>query len=261
MAENTTARVLRPATQKAVVTQGTIQCPQCRNRFWATIVHSSQTEGRDTDFCPRYGGYNPLPHMVHVCPKCLHVGVAGEFATAPPAVDPSVPGGSEERLSGSQKFTRLAQRMEAAAKVATAAHAYQRAAWCARHIEQDWETEEKCMKEAVRLFLAALAGDPTKLEEGIDGPRAAAVAQARTTYLIGELYRRTGETVRAWTTYDQALAKVRGVEVEYGPDEDTVWLGNLAERQMAAPVEDMALVDGEWTDWESEGGGEEDWED
>ncbi len=261
MAENTSARPVRTGTQKAVVTQGTLQCPKCRNRFWATIVHSSSAEGRDTDFGPRYAGANPLPHMVHLCPKCRYVALAGEFVTAPPAVDPSAPGGSEERLDGSAKFTLLAQRFEEEGRGAAAANAYHRAAWCARHIEQDWETEERSLRAASRLFEGALTDDPRKLEEGVDSPRAAAVAICRSTYLLGEIARRVGDTVRAWTAYDSALAKVRAVEVEYGADEDTVWLSNLIERQMAAPVDDMALVDAEWTDWESEGGGEEDWED
>ena len=66
--------------------------------------------------------------------------------------------------------------------------------------------------------------------------------------------------MKAWAAFDRALAKVSRVEIEFGADEDTVWLSNLIERQMAAPVEDMAMVDADWTDWEAEGGGDEDWE-
>ena len=63
-----------------------LECPVCGIGFSSHRIGSTNTVGQDTDFRPHAVGIDPLPHYVHVCPRCLYAAYEGDYATAEEAV-------------------------------------------------------------------------------------------------------------------------------------------------------------------------------
>ena len=182
-------------------------CPVCALRFTSqTIVHTNSFGGKRTDFHERAAGTQPLPYYVHTCTRCGYTGserAFGEAADVSPLLkdhiwDELAPRLTGEAMPGSEKY-------EFAGKVAIwqgaeprrVADLLLRAAWCCVD-EGDIEAERYFRVGAARQFEAALASyDGVNPEE-----------RAVLTYLVGELWRRVGDTKRAheWFTKVEDVA-------------------------------------------------------
>jgi uncharacterized protein (DUF2225 family) len=206
-----------------------LTCPVCELEFRSqTVSATNGFGGKRTDFHERAAGMQPLPYFVHLCTHCGFAGVERDFSSAPPShpglhvfvwqsLAPSL---LRELPAGSLKY-------EHAAKVAEwqgndpryIADLYLRAAWCAVD-ELDTEAERFFRRKAAWRFAEALAQ-----YDGVPADERAVL-----TYLVGELWRRIGDTTQA----NRWFAAV--------PDEITdavsqAWVVLAAQQQQEQPKE------------------------
>jgi len=204
-----------------------LRCPVCETRFRSqAVVSTNSFGGKRTDFHERAAGTQPLPYLVHMCGRCGFSGTEADFEGAEvrpplrervwselaPVVSPSV--------TGSEKY-------EAAAKVAEwqgaearhVADLLLRAAWCCVD-EGDVEAERYFRRKAAWAFERALGG--------YDG--VARDERAVLTYLVGELWRRAGDTVRAALWFDRVRGEVSDLATQR-------WIVEAARQQREQPRE------------------------
>ena len=176
-----------------------LRCPVCATGFCSqAVVKTNSFGGKRTDFHERAAGTQPLPYLVHTCNRCGYTGAERDFteeAEVTPVLREHVwnelaPAIAKTPMTGSEKY-------EAAAKVAEwqgleprhVADLLLRAAWCCVD-EGDIEAERFFRRKAAWAFEEALnAWDGVAREE-----------RAVLTYLVGELWRRVGDTgtARDW---------------------------------------------------------------
>lgn len=187
-------------------------CPKCRLLFKSIVITSFGYSGKDTDFCPHYWGFNPLPHFVHRCPSCGFVAYGGEFEEPLQRVSKlqdfnKLP--EDPNDSGINRYSDAATYYaEKGADKLLVADCYIRAGWCAR-FEGRKEEERIMLTKAAQWFTEAL-------EEGIANARQRAVI----AYLIGELHRRCER-------FDEALEFFERAKRESAEE----WLSFAIERQ------------------------------
>ena len=182
-------------------------CPVCDKTFSSqAVVVTDSLGGKRTDFHERATGEQPLPYLIHTCWRCGYTGVERDFAADAP-VTPTLralvwnelaPIVDRALVTGSEKY-------EAAAKVAEwqgleseeIGHLLLRAAWCCVD-EGDVEAERFFRRKAVVAFEQALnSWDGVKRED-----------RAVLTYLVGELWRRVGNTKRAREWFERVPAEI-----------------------------------------------------
>jgi len=206
-----------------------LRCPLCDNRFQSqAVVSTNAFGGKRTDFHERAAGTQPLPYLVHMCTRCGYTGGERDFtdeAEVSPLLREHVwnelaPRVANAGASGSEKY-------EAAAKIAEwqsmepryLGDLLLRAAWCCVD-EADTEAERFFRRKAAWMFERAL--------ESYDG--VARDERAVITYLVGELWRRVGETARAVEWFDR-------VELELVDEEAQRWILDAAHQQRDCPRE------------------------
>lgn len=206
-----------------------LRCPVCETAFRSqAVVSTNSFGGKRTDFHERAAGTQPLPYLIHTCAGCAYSGAERDF-TEDAEVSPVL----RERvlselaavamtgsLTGSEKY-------EAAAKVAEwqnleprhIADLLLRAAWCCVD-EGDIEAERYFRRKAAWKFEEALASyDGVQRDE-----------RAVLTYLVGELWRRTGDTARGRTWFER-------VEQEVEDPQAQQWVLDAARQQRECPRE------------------------
>jgi uncharacterized protein (DUF2225 family) len=200
-----------------------LTCPCCGNRFESVSLRSTNTCGPlTTDLYRQAGGFQPLPLMVHGCPKCGYAGSLGRFesGSATPElaewVKANLSPPPDRFASGSmyENSARIAEHMGAGPY--EVANIWLRGAWC----EPDASSRgARYRREAAVRFEAALDAGQVPQER-----------RAVLTYLIGELHRRTGspEKAKAWFAL---------VPDAVGGDEKARWLVDLAIQQSTDPKE------------------------
>jgi uncharacterized protein len=206
-----------------------LTCPICANDFRSqTVVATNGYGGKRTDFHERAAGMQPLPYFVHLCGHCGYAGVERDFGEQAESNDelrhyvwsnlaPSV---LRELPAGSLKY-------EHAAKVAEwqgsdpryLADLYLRAAWCAVD-ELDTEAERYFRRHAAWRFAEAL-----EHYEGVPTDERAVL-----TYLVGELWRRVGDTAQAYEWFDRVAAEVTDMSTQQ-------WVIDAAAQQQVDPRE------------------------
>ena len=182
-------------------------CPVCKSQFQSqSVVATNSFGGKRTDFHERAAGTQPLPYLVHMCDRCGYCGTANDF-TEDADVDPMVKSHvwnelartlSGEPITGSEKY-------QAAAKVAEwksreprhIADLLLRAAWCCVD-EEDHEAERFFRRHAAWMFERAL--------ESYDG--VSRDERGILTYLVGELWRRIGDTAKAAEWFNKVPSEV-----------------------------------------------------
>lgn len=206
-----------------------LKCPICDNGFRSQAVISTNSfGGKRTDFHERAAGTQPLPYLIHTCQRCGYSGCERDFgdeADVSPLLKEHVwnelaPITSNKSLTGSEKY-------EAAAKVAEwqcmevryIADLLLRAAWCCVD-EGDVEAERFFRRKAAWAFEAAL--------DSFDG--VAAEERAVLTYLVGELWRRTGDTRQAADWFGRVSEEVMDPQCQQ-------WVLDAARQQMECPRE------------------------
>ncbi len=185
-----------------------LKCPLCVREFESQMVTSFSVGEKESDFCPRYLGANPLPAFLHVCPGCGFVGFEADYRNLDPAKAESVKrvlAGLQwqegQRLGGPERYRRAALiAMYSGKKSAQIADLYLQATWCSRMDGEPEEEEKSARKKAVKYFELALAAQEF---DTADLPVV--------HYLLGELYRRLGEPKRAREHFER-LDEFQGVE-------------------------------------------------
>lgn len=206
-----------------------LQCPICETHFRSqTVVSTNSFGGKRTDFHERAAGTQPLPYLIHTCSRCGFSGADRDFSDAADVspilkervwseLAPSITTGTR---TGSDKY-------EAAAKVAEwqgaeprhVADLLLRAAWCCVD-EGDTEAERFFRRKAAWKFEEAL--------DGFDGvPRD---ERAVITYLVGELWRRVGDSPVARTWFDRVHGEIVDADAQQ-------WITDAADQQRDCPRE------------------------
>lgn len=206
-----------------------LQCPVCESEFRSQqVISTNSFGGKRTDFHERAAGVQPLPFMVHMCRNCGFTGSERDFTEGvelSPLVKEQVwtelaPVVNARGVPGSEKY-------EAAAKVAEwqgaeprhLADLLLRAAWCCVD-EGDIEAERFFRRKAAWKFEEALScWDGVVAEE-----------RAVITYLVGELWRRIGDTTAAHGWYDQVAGEIQDPESQG-------WVIDAARQQRDNPRE------------------------
>jgi uncharacterized protein (DUF2225 family) len=235
-------------------------CPVCETRFRSqAVVSTNSFGGKRTDFHERAAGTQPLPYLVHMCARCGYAGAERDFteeadvtptlkehvwAELAPAL-PTLLGRGAPNGSGAQGAEELhdaetsgvvalsaagvagSEKYEAAAKVAEwggadarhVADLLLRAAWCCVD-EGDVEAERFFRRKAAWAFERALSGyDGVAREE-----------RAVLTYLVGELWRRSGDLGQARAWFDRVPAELTDPAAQQ-------WISKAALQQRDHPRE------------------------
>ncbi len=165
---------------------------------------------KDSDFMPHFWGANPLEFMVHVCPHCGFVGIDEDFERI---MDSQGDTPFEAKISGYEKYKRLAERYLRENRFLDAAVAFHRAAWCLRLLCVSREVQIPYLKKAIEYFKKAL-----ELGEVPEEPKAIIA------YLIGELHRICGNFNESILWFDKASKMKMTKDLKK-------WLPQLIERQ------------------------------
>ena len=205
-----------------------LKCPVCETRFRSqAVVSTNSFGGKRTDFHERAAGTQPLPYLIHTCSRCGYSGSERDFTEEADVTTtlkehvwnelaPTVSVG----MSGSEKY-------EAAAKVADwqsaeprhIADLLLRAAWCCVD-EGDSEAERFFRRKAAWKFEESLSSfDGVPREE-----------RAVLTYLVGELWRRVGDVVRAGEWFDLVAEEIVDPQTQR-------WIIDAARQQRDCPRE------------------------
>ena len=211
------------------LTELRLRCPLCENEFTSQrVVSTNSFGGKRTDFHIRAAGTQPTRFLVHLCPRCGYSGKESAFADdvkLEPYVIEHVwnelaPRLSAEPMTGSDCFehaAKVAAWHGAGATELGELHLY--AAWCCVE-EEDVEAERYFRRLAAWSFADALAQyDAVERND-----------RAVLTYLVGELWRRIGDTAQAAEWFDR-------VEEEVLETEEQQWLADFAKRQKEDPRE------------------------
>lgn len=199
-----------------------LKCPNCGRSLETQVLTSTNNfGGQRTDFKQIAAGYDPLPAMIHSCQDCGFTGSASEFDNK---VDRDVADMIRVHILPHLRDEQLAThtRWEFAARIAewrkrstwTIADLYLRASWSA---EQDPGKEGYYQRKAADYFEQALEG--------------AASERLEIVYLIGELYRRAGDSAVAESWFDKVITSA-GEE-----DPNTKRIKELAVRQKTNPTD------------------------
>ncbi|HIH96173.1 MAG TPA: DUF2225 domain-containing protein [Thermoplasmata archaeon] len=196
-------------------------CPVCKTKFNVLVVRhgSYQVKKRDSDFCIHYEGVNPLHYSVWACPNCNYAVLSNEFEKINVKYAKKLVEICQKNISNPNKVSFSGVRttemaVESYKQVIECdklrgvgsgelAGLYLRIAWLYRGQGRK-DKEKEYMKEALSLYEDAFENArqlPSKL--GTVG----------VAYLIGELYRRLGNSKEAVKWFSLAVshpeAKVR----------------------------------------------------
>src|SRR5215216_3644871 len=184
-----------------------LRCPVCETQFRAqTVIATNAFGGKQTDFREISSGTQPLAYQVHRCDECGYAGPKGAFTTDEP-FSPLLreqvrrelaPAEGAPPATASEKYEAAARIIEwQGAGARQVGELLLRAAWCAAD-EHDAEAERYFRLRAARTFAAGLASyDGVAREE-----------RAVLTYLVGELYRRAGDTRQAATWFNRVPGEI-----------------------------------------------------
>ena len=203
-------------------------CPICSNSFQSqAVVSTNAFGGKRTNFHERAAGTQPLPYLVHMCDECGYSGGERDFAQEV-EVSPFLKEHVFSELTPSATLAGTGSgKYEAAAKVAEwqgleerhIADLFLRAAWCCVD-EGDTEAERYFRRHAAWMFEKAL-----RKYDGV-----VADERAVLTYLVGELWRRIGDTKQAKSWFES-------VSDEVTDSSSQSWIVAAAEQQCVEPQE------------------------
>jgi uncharacterized protein (DUF2225 family) len=191
-------------------------------------VSTNSFGGKRTDFHERAAGTQPLPFLIHMCSRCGYSGAERDFSEEAEVTtslrehvwNELAPAVNSATLCGSEKY-------EAASRIADwqsleprhTADLLLRAAWCCVD-EGDLEAERFFRRKAAWAFEKAL--------ESFDG--VAREERAVLTYLVGELWRRVGDTKLAEAWFER-------VPTEIVDQTTQQWVLDAAKQQKECPRE------------------------
>ncbi len=179
----------------------TLICPCCGTRFETQVLTGpNKFDGQTSEFRRTAVGLDPLPYLLAICPTCGFAELIGVFATAVVADDVRQMIDAELRPLMAGGVPPTSTRYALAARIAGWQHKgdvvignlFMRAAWSA---DDEGTDSTEYRRAAIERFVAAVDG-PTPPENALT-----------LIYLVGELYRRLGESEAARPWFDRALAE------------------------------------------------------
>jgi hypothetical protein len=202
-------------------------CPLCGNIFESQIVASTNSFGRlHSDLYKEAEGMQPVCFFVHTCPRCGFTGYEGDFQPqefsnvfrdlVAETITPEV---KDRKIDVNGNFFLAALCAEwRGAPLQTLARIYHMGAWCCR-IRGEKDKEKFYLNKAADYFEKVLAsGEAAK--ENI----------AMFTYLVGDIYRRLGDTEKAKEWYEKVEPAIK----ENGGEPKTL---EFARRQLSDPAD------------------------
>ena len=150
----------------------TLVCPVCEGGFDSQHARDFGVGERESVFCPRFLGANPLPYLIHLCPQCGFVGTVAEYepldedhlrerdklARALRDI------GVERITTGTDRYRRLALlHIHRGTPSLAVADAYLKASWCARLDAEPGEAD--CQRAAAKYFALAIASGDVGAED------------------------------------------------------------------------------------------------
>ncbi len=202
-----------------------IECLCCGNQFESRKVVSTDSLGPvTTDLFEMAAGQQPIRHLIFTCPECGYTGVSTEEGPLDSQIKKFVeetisPRLKEEEITSGRTWEFMAIISEAKGLDDFAIGSlYLRAAWLS-WLDGNAEDEPGYRRKVTDYFEKALNKDIV-LEDRV----------CWTKYLVGEMYRRTGDEITANKWFD----KVTEMELTH-PNRD-FWL-DLARQQKTEPKE------------------------
>jgi uncharacterized protein (DUF2225 family) len=179
------------------------ECPVCKKTFSVTRVRSKlQMEKQDSDFCTYYKEVNPNYYVIWVCPHCGYAAQDTYFHEVSPAAEQKIRSFLEGKavnisFGGTRSYEQAVDTYKLAiffaemigALPSRLAGLYLKFAWLYREA-QETEEERILLNKARECYEQALLKEKFPIGNMTD---------IAAEYIIGELYRRTGQ-------YDQALS-------------------------------------------------------
>ncbi|MHB1223043.1 MAG: DUF2225 domain-containing protein [Gemmatimonadaceae bacterium] len=205
-----------------------LQCPRCGTWFLTTVVASPMPVAYTrTDFHQRVPGLEPVAHLAHVCTSCGFAGVDRNVQSDPVGAASMLALRAPDARPLATETTTASERYETAAAIAEhqgggaweVAELYLAAAWCCVE-ERDMEAQRFFRRKAAWAFEEALSS--------YDAVQAG--DRALLTYVVGALWRRSGDRARA-NAWFHWVAETASTDGGRG------WLRALAVQQRDAPRE------------------------
>ena len=205
-------------------------CPLCGNVFESPVIMSTNSFGKlHSDLYKEASGEQPVCHFVHTCPKCGYTGFEGDFERQDfsfvfkDLLEQNITPEIKDRKVGAHGNFYLAALCAEwrGAPFYVIARIYHMGAWCCR-MKGEKEKERFYLGRAAEYFERALSIGNTPKD---DTPKENA---AIFTYLLGDIYRRLGETEKAKEWYGRVERTIK----ERGGDPKIL---EFARRQMTEP--------------------------
>lgn len=206
-----------------------LHCPICDSMFRSqAVVSTNSFGGKRTDFHERAAGTQPLPYLVHTCNRCGYSGAERDFsedAEVTPMLREHVwnelaPHLPTATLCGSEKYELAARIAEwQSLEPRHIADLLLRAAWCCVD-EGDTEAERYFRRKAAWTFERAL--------DSYDG--VGRDERAVLTYLVGELWRRVGDSGLAGEWFAKVPSEIIDAQTQQ-------WIVDAARQQRDCPRE------------------------
>jgi uncharacterized protein (DUF2225 family) len=208
-----------------------LPCPCCGQTVHITQVQSISYQGRDSDFRPVGVRDRVVALMLNTCGTCGFSGLEEDFEQPLP---PGVAAKVRDRVTAQAAAVKAGSvvHWQSAAMIAAwrgapafnVGESYLRGAWAIREYhprraERFWRWEEMFLYMAAEYFASVVYAKGS-------GPR------TRSAYLVGEIWRRTGETWAAHLWFDRAIELAAA-------NPKLAWLGELALRQKTAPSDTL----------------------
>ena len=170
-----------------------LQCPICETRFRSqSVVSTNSFGGKRTDFHERAAGTQPLPYLIHTCNRCGYSGADRDF-TEEADVSPVLQGACVERaravhhLRHADGLREVRSRSEGRGVAGNGSAPRGRSA-AARCVVLRGRGRHRSRA----LLPRRRRGSSRRRSDSFDG--VARDERAVLTYLVGELWRRVGDT-------------------------------------------------------------------
>lgn len=190
-----------------------ITCPVCQNNFTETAVktNSPRITSKDSDFFIRYKAINPYFYDVWICPKCGYAAMKSEFNNLRSSEKTVIVNKITDRwkpkaypyfldvdLAIERYKLALVTALALNKSMSSPSMISLKIAWMYR-IKNDTKSELSFLKKALNGFLKAYSVEDFPIF-GMD--------RDSFNYLIGELFRRTGNNENALVWYSKVIMTV-----------------------------------------------------
>ena len=208
-----------------------LSCPICGNSFQSqAVVTTNSFGGKRTDFHERAAGTQPLAYLIHMCGECGYSGAERDF-TEEAEVSPLSEGARLERARA-EVFAlagRPARRNMKPRRKLPSGRASRRGTWRIFFSVQRGAASTKAISKPSDISAGMQRGCSRERCRSYDG--VAREERAVLTYLVGELWRRVGDSLRL-ARLVRACTPMKSSDLE-----SQQWIVAAAEQQRISPRE------------------------